>query len=623
MTPIVRLWVLISVAASLLGWTLSVLGQLNREGYAVGFCLFAALLAGLRKPLELTPRKFKLRRFRKPLPFCFCVLASLVFIGGAFYPPSNYTGITYHIPRVLHWLAHEKWEWIHTPDARMNFSGCDFEWLNAPMLLFTRSDRATFLLNFIPFLLIPGLIFSVFTRLGVRPKVARQWMWLMPSGYIYMLQAGSIGNDAFCAICALAAMDFGCRAWESRRLRDLCFSLLAVALMTGTKATSLPLLLPWLLLVVMLLPLLRQNWLATLLVTVVAVVVSFLPMALMNKLHAGDWLGASVESLKLEIQQPVVGIMGNAFQLLLANFTPPVFPFAGWWNVYAPLLMSDSVLNAIKTNFVDGGFFIIGELPTEDWSGIGFGLSILLVVSLVASLWIRGTAPRISPHRSIPPWLCHGVMLAVWISLMAYSVKSGMTTAGRLVAPYYALLLPSLLIGPGPSKIIRHWCWRVLVVVVWASVSVVLILSPDRPLWPAKTILSKLHEQHPDQRLITRALKVYTVYSRRFDALSGVRSLLPPTVKTVGFIGTEDDSAISLWRPFGKRQVKRFFLSDPPEMVRQQVEYVVVGGANLKAHNTTLEAWLKQTGAEFVAATNATLKVSEGLQPWYLVRFKP
>jgi hypothetical protein len=36
----------------------------------------------------------------------------------------------------------------------------------------------------------------------------------------------------------------------------------------------------------------------------------------------------------------------------------------------------------------------------------------------------------------------------------------------------------------------------------------------------------------------------------------------------------------------------------------------------------TLDTWLQKTGAELVASTNATLKVSEGPQPWHVVRFK-
>jgi len=35
------------------------------------------------------------------------------------------------------------------------------------------------------------------------------------------------------------------------------------------------------------------------------------------------------------------------------------------------------------------GFLWLGELPTEDWSGIGFGLSVLLAVSVIGSFCIR------------------------------------------------------------------------------------------------------------------------------------------------------------------------------------------------------------------------------------------
>ncbi|MEI9963249.1 MAG: hypothetical protein WDM76_19690 [Limisphaerales bacterium] len=612
---------------SIAGWALSALGQLNRSGYAIALGVFVIFLWLGRKKLDLLPRgqffcwKKIQHRFRRPLPLGFAVLALLIFLGGALYPPSNYTGITYHVPRVLHWLSHEQWYWIHTPVVRMNYSGCAFEWLNVPLLLFTRSDRALFLLNYIPFLLLPGLVFSAFTRLGVRPKAARQWMWLLPTGYIFILQAGSIGNDAFTAICALVMIDFGCRAWESRRLGDLLFSLLAAALMTGTKAISLPLLLPWLVLVFMLLPLLRKNWLATSSVMALAVIVSFLPLALINNLHSGDWLGRSVESAQSEIHQPLIGVAGNVFQLLLANFLPPIFPPAGWWNLHAPLFMPRFIVDAVNANF-DTGFFTVGELPTEDWTGVGFGISVLLVVSVLGSIWFRGTAPRITANRPIPPWLCRCVLLAAWISFMVYCMKSGLTTAARLVAPYYPLLLLSLLIGPFPSKIIRRNWWRVLVGGTLASAFIVLILSPDRPLWPAKTILSKIHAQYPDERLITRALKVYTVYSERFDALAGVRALLPPDIKTVGFIGTKDDTDISLWRPFGTRRVEHFLLSDPSSLIRQKVQYVVVGGYNLKQLDTTLEGWMEQSGTQLVASTNVVLKVGEGLQPWYIVRFK-
>src|SRR5207244_8967318 len=136
---------------------------------------------------------------------------------------------------------------------RTDNRACGIEWLSAPLFLFTKSDRLIVLLNFVPFLLLPGLIFSVCTRLGVLPRVAWNWMWLLPTGYTFLLQAGSAGNDTFPTVYALAALDFACRAWVSRRPSDLWHSLLAAALLTGAKASNLPLLLPW---VVVLLPLL-------------------------------------------------------------------------------------------------------------------------------------------------------------------------------------------------------------------------------------------------------------------------------------------------------------------------------------------------------------------------------
>jgi len=621
---LVRGWIWLSALAGLAGWSLSALGQLNRTGYACFFAAVAGILLAYRRRWDWgAPNWGKfLRRFRRPLPGAFAGLAALVFLGSCWYAPSNYTGLNYHLGRVLQWLAHGQWWWIHTPVNRMNFAGCAFEWLTTPVVLFTHSDRALFLVNFLPFLLLPGLIFSVFTRLGVRRRVAWHWMWLLPTGYNILLQAGSIGNDGFSVTYALAAIDFACRAWESRRLRDAWLSLLAVALMTGTKPVSLPLLLPWVILMLPLWPWLRRHWLATLPVAALAGLISFLPIALMNELHCGDWLARNIEIIPRVIHQPATGVLGNAIQLLVGNFAPPVFPAAGWWNQHAATFLPHSLAAALNTDF-DGPVCYVGELPTEDYTGLGFGVSLLLLVSVLGAIWAGGNAPKTPVHGPIPGWLCRGVQIAVWMALLTYSLKSGMCTAARLVAPYYLLLLPLLLTGAGHSQIIRRGWWRVLAGGVLGLALVVLGLSPDRPLWPAKTILSRVVAQHPGPAAVARALEVYTIYSKRNDALAGVRALLPPDLKTVGFIGDGDDCDISLWRPFGRRQVEHFFVTDPPALLRSKVDYVVVGGWNLSVNQLSLDRWLRWNGARLVATTNVTVKIVEGPQAWYVTRLKP
>ncbi len=677
MTPLVRLWIWISAFASLAGWTLSALGQLNRIGYTVAFAVFIAGMALLwlksreKHPTTNVQRRTSkeaariensgcwmcvvgcalfpklkrlLRRFRRPLPLGFAALAVLIFIGGAVYPPDNYTGLTYRAGRVLQWLSHGGWFWINTADFRMNDRACGIEWLSAPVLLFTHSTRGLFLINYLPFLLLPGLIFSVLTGMGVRARVAWHWMWLLPTGYVFILQAGGNANDTFPTVYALAAVDFALRARKSRHLSPIAcrshlwHSMMAAALLTGAKATNLPLLLPWAILIFPLIPRLRGKMTLTALVVLIAVAVSFLPTAVLNVHFLGDWSGLSIERTGMNMRNPLVGVWGNAFLILLDNFTPPLFPFAGWWNQRAMALLPHFIAAPMTANF-EPGFLGLGELPTEDWTGFGFGLSVLLAVSIVAGIFQRRTTNIQRPTSNeftehpvnvgcsmldVRCWMLPLLRLAPWIALLAFSMKSGIVTPDRLIAPYYPLLLPLLLAGAGQSQIVRRRWWRALAGGAVILALVVLALSPDRPLWPAQTVLSRLAARHPDRPLISRALKVYAIYAKRSDPLSDVRDLLPKDVAAVGFIGAEDDCDISFWLPLGSRRVEHFVLSDPPERFRQAgIEYAVVGGLNLQLRGTTLDAWLQKTGAQLIAATNATLKVSEGPQPWFVVRFKP
>ena len=56
------------------------------------------------------------KRFCRPLPILLLVVTALVFLGGAIHPPSNHTGLSYRIPRVLHCLDANQWHWIKVED---------------------------------------------------------------------------------------------------------------------------------------------------------------------------------------------------------------------------------------------------------------------------------------------------------------------------------------------------------------------------------------------------------------------------------------------------------------------------------------------------------------------------
>lgn len=632
--PAVKLWIWVSVLASFAGWTLGTVGFLNRIGYAVigviGLVVFLEMRARGAFQFKFGPWRWgKLRRrFRGAFPRFFLVLAVLIFLSGLLYPPSNHTGLSYRIPRVLHWLQAGEWHWIYTPNHRLNTRACGIEWLSAPLLLFTKSDRTLFLLNFIPFILMPGLIYSLFTRLGVRARVAWQWMWLLPTGYVFLLQAGSAGNDAYPVVYALAAIDFACRAWKSRKATDLWHSLLAIALLNGAKASNLPLTLPWLVLVAPLWRVLRDNPLGTGRVFLFALIVSFVPSAILNLYYCGTWSGLNLEKAGMDMHNPFVGIWGNAFLLLLDNLCPPFFPLAGWWNQHAFQVLPGFLAQPMLGNF-ESGFHMLWELPTEDWAGIGAGVTVLTLITFAWGL-IRFREHFKTPAAviGIPKVVFWLAVITPWIALTAYGAKSGMVTPGRLIAPYYPLLLPLLLIGGEQAVLARQRWWRGLIGGVFLVAFAVLIVTPARPLWPAQTILARAVAMKPESRLLKRALTTYAVYGVRSDPLPTLREQLPQDLKLVGFLGSSDDLDISFWRPYAsRRQVAQIALTETAEQLRKRkLQYAVVSGAGFDwqgiATNVTFQQWLVQTRAEVVTSLTATITVSQGATPWYFVRFK-
>jgi len=627
----VKVWIWLSVFATCAGWLLSFFGALGIIGYLVLGVVTLIACSELRNRglIERGTLKFdwnwkKLRhRFARPFPLMFLLLTLLALLGGLLYPPSNHTGLSYRIPRVLNWLEASQWHWIYAPNIRMNTRTAGMEWMSAPLFALFKSDRLLFLLNFIPSLLVPGLLYSMLKRLGVRGRVAWQWMWVFPTGYVFLLQAGSAGNDAFPLVYTLAAIDFAARAWTSRRAHDLWYSGLAIALLTGAKASNLPLCLMWLVLVAPLWRVLREKPIGTSVTVVLMILVSAVPTILLNLYYCGDWSGLKIEKPGMNLGNPLVGLWGNPVLLLLNNLCPPFFPMAGWWNQHALEHLPGFILNPLKNNF-EWPFHMLWEIPTEDWAGIGPGVTVLMIIAGSVTLfgWLRR---KNSPATSlpIPPLIWKLTLLSAWIGLGGYCIKSGMVTPGRLIAPYYPLLLPALLLGANQSDLIRKTWWRGLMWLTFLTAFCVLIVTPPRPLWPAKTILTKLQASQPDNRLITRALATYTAYSIRHDPLAEARTLMPADLKVVGMVAGPDDLDISLWRPFGTRRVMHLGVhEDGLEQIKlRKLQYAIVSDLHMQLEKVPLEEWLTQTHGTVLTNIIATVTVSTGPQKFYIVRF--
>jgi hypothetical protein len=615
----ITIWIWFCAYLNCAGWTLSALHELNAGGYAVVLAVwFVALFVWRKKnSAHILPQIRWLkycRRFRHLFPLAFLVLAAMAFLGGALYAPSNYDALAYRLPRVLHWLAADHWHWIHTIFQRVNTRACGIEWVSAPFLALLKTDRPLFLINMVSFLFLPGLIFSVFTRLGVRRRVAWHWMWIVPTGYGFLLQAGSIGNDLFGAPFALAAVDFALRAKTSKSPRDFFASILAAALITA-KATGLPLLLPWALAI---LPSARLAWrwpARTAAVCALAFWASMLSMSIENARHTGDWTGMSADRPGM-VKAPVFRTGVSAGLVVIQNLVPPVFPIADKWNQMVDQALSPG-LRARLDQMMESPLcrFHVEQMQIEENAGLGFGVSFLLLASLVAAYFARpANSVRVSPWLTCVRW-------SPVISLLAVLSESDLYPIARVLAPYYALLLPPLLACAGHERLLKLFWWRAAAFTVFFIAAGLLIISPARPLFPALDILGKARAHAPHSALLARMEEVYSVYRSRNDAFAPARAALPPGLKILGMT-TFDDPETSLWRPFGSWRIVHVCPGDTAVKLKAEgVEYILVRGEAFgKWFSGSLDDWLKQMDAQVVREIPLDLRAAQGPMDWYLVK---
>jgi hypothetical protein len=626
----VRAWIIWTAACTVLGWLLSAVGQLNASGYVAAAALgigvywwhwrqsaYATPRGARTNPVRLVHLVHLVNRFGRPLPLVYLVFVVLALVGGALYPPNNYDALTYRLPRMLNWWAAGHWYWISTPNDRMNYSATGSEWLMLPLLILTLTDRFLYLVNIVAYLLLPGLVFSVFHQLGAAPRVAWQWMWLIPAGYCFVMQAGGIGNDAYAAVYLLASIHYALRAARTWRIDHLWLSVLSAALLTGTKASNIPLLLPCLLATIPALPLLRKRIVTSAAIGLVALLVSFVPIAALNRTFSGEWTGDV--SGHMQIRNPFVGLLGNGLQLAAQSLQPPIFPLARQVQRQLMDQLPTAMLSALERDFPRFAPDL-GELPQEEAAGLGIGLTMLAILALLSPLLERTQSHDQSIQLRVARRRGLLIGVAGWVACLAYMFVLGSEATARLLATYYPLLILPLVLHPANASLARRGWWKTATIVCGATSLIPLILTPSRPLWPAATVTQALTNVAPGNAQIARINEVYAVYRWRHDLLGPLREHIPAEVRTIGLIAGSNDSELALWQPIGKRRVvdavdgqfKTEQLSAPPT-------WVVIKEAALAEQHDTLSEWLERAGGKIVYHDTITSTATEGPSDWDVV----
>jgi hypothetical protein len=614
---LLKSWIIFCSVFVAAGWLLSAAHQLNGGGYAVATTVAVLAVAAT---LGKRPVRWRLptRRFRQSLPFAFLLLGFAAFLGGALHPPNNYDALTSSLPRLHQWLAAGRWHWITTTNERMNFSAANFEWLTAPVLIFSRSDRLLFLLNFLPYLLLPGLLFSTYRMLRVPGRVAWAWMWILPAAYCYALQAGSISNGAIGAVLVLASLQFGLRASRTKQMLDACLALLAIALATGIEASNLPLVLPCLVALWPARHILIGRPLTATAALAAALLVSYLPSATLNRHFTGSWRGYGPYTIARLVHHPVAGILATSLRVGAQTLQPPLCPTARALDARLTGMLPERIKGLLKPDFPQLEL-AIGELPQEEVSGLGLGVVLLLLTSLVARFLVRDSisATVVAEQNGAETWVIAAVVLALFL----YRSPPGCEPTARSLSPYFPLVLPLVLAHAANSRLVRNRWWQWAALLVIASATLVVILTPARPLWPADTVLAKLQSRWPEAWQLARLKEVFSVYRGRNELLKPLRDCLPPDAVRVGVITGPDDADYALWRPFGTRRLNYLVGARPWDEETRGLTWVV-GKTDLvkERYRSSLEQFRLSRGGRIVAIRRITSKVRDGPEEWFVMQ---
>jgi hypothetical protein len=410
----------------------------------------------------------------------------------------------------------------------------------------------------------------------------------------------------------LAAVDLALRAREKKSAADLWLSLLAAALATGVKQTNLPLVLLWMIAAWPGVRLFLARPVGSVLVAVSGLLVSIVPISVLNCKHYGTWLPVDVAGLPSAGRfhlDPVWGIIGNAFCIPLQNLMPPFHELLPPFFRYSASLWNEQMRQFLQTPFGAhfSSFENFGYLSgvyyrgvCEGNAGIGLGVCVLTFATVLQMRrWRKaGSAGKIIPHDALLSW-----MRAVpWALLLLFMAKVGTFSNARHLAPYYIFLFPFFLVKPGHAHVVQQPRWKRLGLEIMAFTAIVAAAAGNRPLLPLPAVWEILHKKFPANELVADqdsryAESDYVAAAARKNFLD---QSLPPDESVVGYypvICDVDEPA--LWMPYGRRRVECIVPGDSPGQLRSLgIHYVVV---HLHPQDGSITNWMEKYDGRLAA----------------------
>lgn len=261
-----------------------------------------------------------------------------------------------------------------------------------------------------------------------------------------------------------------------------------------------------------------------------------------------------------------------------------------------------------------------GEMQVEDQAGVGLGITACILLMVALRYWVGASRPDLvitAKKRFLP------IFLGTLVALGAFLARFGNEGAPRYLTPYYPLLIAGLLILLGLNgAVIRFRACKILACIVMCMAIPLILLSPQRPLFPTKIAVQLLAKVSPASA--ARMQVVYEIYGTRNNSLEYLLAAIPKTETSVGFIQTGDLPEAVLWLPYGSRHIVDV---EPAETIDQlkaaHISYIIVDDeAVTYKYHTTLDMVIQKWLAAIVLEKHLTLWASRDPEPWHVIKLQ-
>lgn len=222
---------------------LSLVKEISLPGLLVSWLSFLLICVVwvLQRPSHLRPSLSKLEQhppITHILVSAILLLLVITFITALLFPPNTWDSMTYHMPRVVHWMNQNSLDFYPTQIARQLNQAPLAEYMILHLQVLSDGDRFANLVQWISFVLATGLGSLIAAELGLNNRQQLVASVLVATLPMAVLQASSTQNDLVVAVFLMSFTFFLLRMRHQPNAESTVFAGIALGLALLTKGTA-------------------------------------------------------------------------------------------------------------------------------------------------------------------------------------------------------------------------------------------------------------------------------------------------------------------------------------------------------------------------------------------------